>query len=77
MSERHRAAGRLGGLAVVERYGREWMSAIGRRGGRPTWQVTLTKAYHRERARGARFKKEVFGRTSAVPLVPFRQKDNS
>lgn len=78
MSERHRAVGRLGGLAVVERYGREWMSTIGRRGGRPRWQVTLAKAWQREGARRVRLKqKEVFGRTSAVPFVPFRQKGNS
>jgi len=78
MSERHRAAGRLGGLAVVERYGREWMQTIGRRGGRPTWQAALARAWQREEARGARLKKkEVFGRTSAVPPMPFRQKDNS
>jgi len=77
MSERHRVAGRLGGLAVVERYGREWMSTIGRRGGRPRWQVTLAKAHQREEARGARLKKEVFGRTSAVPPVLFPQRGNS
>lgn len=45
VSERHRAAGRLGGLAVVRRYGREWMQTIGRRGGRPTWQATLARAW--------------------------------
>jgi hypothetical protein len=71
MSERHRAAGRLGGQAVVARYGREWMRAIGKRGGRPRWEVALAKAWeHHAEARGrARSRrKEVL---AAHPAVPF------
>ena len=49
--------GQAGGTATFERHGRDHMSAIGRRGGRPTWEESLEKARKREeearqRARG-------------------------
>jgi len=49
--------GQAGGTATFQRHGRAHMSAIGRLGGRPTWQETLRKARQREeeacqRARG-------------------------
>jgi len=42
--EKRRAAGRIGGLTTLNRYGRGHMARIGRLGGRPTWQESLTKA---------------------------------
>ena len=44
MSEHHRLAGKTGGLVTVMRYGRDHMVAIGKLGGRPTWQQALDKA---------------------------------
>lgn len=73
MSERHRAAGRLGGQAVVARYGREWMRAIGKRGGRPRWEVALAKAWGRHaeaRSRARSRRKEVLAAYPAVPSPP-------
>jgi len=73
MSERHRAAGRLGGQAVVARYGREWMRAIGKRGGRPRWEVALAKAWERHaeaRGRARLRRKEVLAAHPAVPSPP-------
>lgn len=52
-----REAGRLGGLQTFLRYGSAHMSAIGRKGGRPSREevaLKAWKAYHADRKRAGR-----------------------
>jgi len=56
MADRHKEAGRLGGLIggkrVVELYGLTHMSEIGKLGGRPTWQEANEKAWAKFKTEG-------------------------
>ena len=58
MAEQHRRAGKLGGQTTVERYGVEHMRAIGRLGGRPTWQATVEKDRRRRQEALARVRED-------------------
>ena len=43
-----RIGGKKGGQTVVEKYGYEHFSRLGKLGGRPTWQEALAKAHARQ-----------------------------
>ena len=49
-SEKHRDAGRIGGLQTWLRFGSEHMQQIARRGGHPTRQEAAERAWDRQRA---------------------------
>ncbi len=54
MSERHRSAGRIGGLQTYLRFGSGHMREIAHRGGRPTRQEAAEKAWEIQKTRQKR-----------------------
>ena len=46
--QQRKAAASKGGKALVAKYGPEYMGTLGKKGGRPTWDVQLEKDLRRE-----------------------------